>query len=228
MESIQMKITKENIAIIEGDECISKWVESEGRLDHDPNSLPIMLSHVKENDTVIDIGAFIGDHTIAYAKKVGLEGKVIAFEPNQSSFECLEYNMKGFDNVELRKEGVSDSLHNISLTDVPTNAGMAYAEKSKKGIKCVSIDSLNLEKLDFIKIDAEGYEHNILNGAIETIKRLKPIMVIEINNAALLRNGTSNNDIYIFLNDLGYDYKNIYEGQTLYEEQLDLICIPKK
>jgi len=222
-----MKITKENIAIIEGDECISKWVESEGRLDHDPNSLPIMLSYVKEGDTVIDIGAFIGDQTFAYAKKVGGFGKVIAFEPNPTAFECLEHNMFDFDNVELRNEGVSDTKGNIKLTDVATNAGMTYAEKAKKGIKCVTIDSLKLNKLNFIKIDAEGFEHNILKGAIETIKKFKPIMVIEINNHALLRNGTSNNDVYIFLSELGYGYRNIYNGQTLYEEQLDLLCIPK-
>lgn len=221
-----MKITKENIAIIEGDECISKWVENDGKLDHDPNSLPIILSYVKEGDAVIDCGAFIGDQTIGYAKKVGANGKVIAFEPNPIAFECLEYNLELFKNVELRNEGLSDSNGKINLVEVPTNAGMTFAEKSKKGIKCVTIDSLKLEKLDFIKIDAEGFEHNILKGAEKTIKKFKPKMVIEINNFALLRNGTSNNDVYIYLNELGYTYKNIYPGQTLYEEQLDLICIP--
>jgi FkbM family methyltransferase len=222
-----MKITKENIAIIEGDECISKWVESEGRLDHDPNSLPIMLSHVKEGDTVIDVGAFIGDHTLAYAKKVGEKGKVLAFEPNKENFKCLEYNLGGWENTTLYKLGLSDENGKIKMVDVPTNAGMSYAEKSNKGVQCTTIDSIELDRLDFIKIDAEGFEHNILKGAIETIKKFKPIMVIEINNHALLRSGTSNNDIYIMLTELGYDYKNIYNGQTLYEEQLDLLCIPK-
>jgi FkbM family methyltransferase len=222
-----MKITKENIAIIEGDECISKWVKETGKLDHDPNSLPIMLSYVKEGDHVLDVGAFIGDQTIAYSKKVGDKGLVLAYEPNPVAFECLEYNMKECGNVVILNEGLSDTKGYIKLTDVPTNAGMTYADKSKKGIKCNTIDSLDWDRLDFIKIDAEGFEHNILKGAIETIKKFKPIMVIEINNHALLRNGTSNNDIYIMLMELGYDYKNIYPGQTLYEEQLDLLCIPK-
>lgn len=222
-----MKITKEGIAVIEGDECISKWVEETGKLDHDPNSLPIMLSYVNESNHVIDIGAFIGDQTIAYSKKVGKTGKVIAFEPNPAAFECLEYNLRGIDNVELINQGLSDSAGNIKLTDIPTNAGMTYASKSKKGIKCVTIDSYELSKLDFIKIDAEGFEHKILKGAEQTIKKFKPIMVIEINNHALMRNGTSDNDIYIYLNELGYDYKNIYPGQSLYEDQLDLICTPK-
>lgn len=218
-----MKIVK-GIAVIEFDECISKWVEETGELAHDMNALPRILPHIKEGDTVIDVGSFIGDHTIAYAR---IASKVIAFEPNPEAFECLEYNLRTFSNVEFRNEGLSDSIGHIKLTDVPTNAGMTYAQKSKKGIKCITIDSMGLDKLDFIKIDAEGFEHKILKGAEETIKKFKPIMIIEINNHALLRNGTSDNDVFIYLNELGYDYKNIYPGQTLYEDQLDLICTPK-
>jgi FkbM family methyltransferase len=223
-----MKITKEGFAIIEGDECISKWVESEGRLDHDQSALPILLRYIKSGDTVIDAGAFIGDHTIAYAKKVGGLGKVIAFEPNPTTFECLEYNLKEFDNCELRNEGLSDSAGKLSLTDVPTNAGMSYAEKTdkKKGIKCVTIDSLYLDRLDFIKVDCEGFEHKILKGAEETIKKFKPVMVLEINNYALIRNHTTDNDLYIYLNELGYRYRNIYPNEPIHAEQLDLICLP--
>jgi FkbM family methyltransferase len=222
-----MKITKHGIAVIEGDECISKWVESEGRLDHDQNALPRILPYIKEGDHVLDIGAFIGDHTIAYSNKVGFYGKVIAFEPNSKSFECLKYNLNGIKNTELRNEGLSDEVGKITLTDVETNAGMCFAIKSKAGVKTITIDSLKLTRLDFIKIDAEGFEHKILKGGEETIKKFKPIMVIEINNHALLRNGTSDNDVFVYLNELGYYYKNIYDGQSIYEDQVDLICTPK-
>ncbi len=111
------------------------------------------------------------------------------------------------------------------MNDISTNAGMSYAEKSKKGIKCITIDSLELDRLDFIKIDCEGFEHKILKGAEKTIKKFKPVMVIEINNFTLNRNNTSDNDIYIYLNELGYTYQNIYPGQSLYGDQLDILCI---
>lgn len=230
MENYKLKIVNLNgkdVALLEGDKYVSKWAQEMGRLDHDQNMLPYVLPIIKEGDTVMDVGAFIGDHTIAYAKKAGVSGRVIAFEPNHESFECLKFNMKEFENAELRKEALSDEVCRVRINEVEENAGRANVEKSKKGIKCVTIDSLNLDKLDFIKIDAEGFEHKILKGAEETIKRLKPIMLIEIVNDYLLRNKTSNNDIYIYLAELGYNYRNVYPEQSLYEQHLDLLCTPK-
>lgn len=223
-----VKLNGEDVAILENDQYVSKWAVEMDRLDHDQNMLPFVLPFIKEGDTVMDVGAFIGDHTIAYRKKVGDSGKVIAFEPNHESFECLKFNMEKFDNVELRKEALSDEVCKIQLTEPDDNAGRAYAKKNKKGIKCITIDSLNLDRLDFLKIDAEGFEHKILKGAIETIKRLKPVILVEIVNDYLLKNGTSNNDIFIELIELGYDYRNIYKEQSLYEVHVDVICTPKK
>lgn len=217
-----MKIVK-GIAVLEEDQYICKWVQESGRLDHDQNLLPRILPYVK--GTVIDVGAFIGDHTIAYARRAN---KVIAFEPNPNAYQCLDFNLKNYPNVELRNQGLGEIPGKISLTDVPTNVGMVYASKSNKGIDCITIDSLNLDRLDFIKIDAEGYEHNILKGAEETIKKYKPVMVLEINNHALMRNRTSNNDVYIYLMKLGYDYRNVYPSGGLHDEQLDILCTPKK
>src|SRR6478736_1478467 len=133
-----MRITKDNIAIVDGDECICKWVEDSGRLDHDTSLLPIILKYINSDSVVIDAGAFIGDHTISYARKAK---KVYTFEPNKNNFKCLEYNMSHFLNVELLNMGLSDEECSIKITEVETNAGMAYAEKAKKGIKCITIDS---------------------------------------------------------------------------------------
>jgi hypothetical protein len=66
-----MKITKHGFAVLENDQWISRWAEEEGRLDHDQNMLPLILKHIYRGDTVVDVGAFIGDHTIAYSEKVG-------------------------------------------------------------------------------------------------------------------------------------------------------------
>lgn len=226
-----MKIIKGNndkeIAILGNDEYISKWVEETGNLAHDFNMLPLVLPYIKQGDTVIDVGAFIGDHTIAYSRAVGEDGEVIAFEPNPEAFECLEYNLRCCPNAILRKECLGDSHGKMTLIMHPQNAGMAYIESKKGKSKSITIDSLELERLDFIKIDAEGFEHRILKGAEKTIKKFKPVMLIEINNHALNRNETSDNDIYIYLIELGYDYRNIYPGQPIHAPQLDLLCTPK-
>src|SRR5687767_9160852 len=88
----RMKILPNGIAVLEKDSHISKWCESEKRLDHDQNLLPVILSYVKKGDWVVDAGAFIGDHTRAYLDRVGATGVVVALEPNPEAFECLKHN----------------------------------------------------------------------------------------------------------------------------------------
>lgn len=226
-----MKLTKNNIAVIEGDECISKWVEESGRLDHDRNMLPLVLKHIKQGDTVIDAGAYIGDHTIAYARAVGASGEVHAFEPSPEAFECLKHNLKGYKNVFGYNQGLGSAECHVVVCNVKENPGMnhimPWPYEYSNSFKVVTIDSLKLDRCDFIKIDVEGYELEILKGAQDTIKRFKPKMLIEINQMTLDRMQIRREDIFIFLTQLGYSYANIYKGQSLNEYQMDILCLPK-
>jgi FkbM family methyltransferase len=222
-----MKITQQGFAVLENDTHISKWAEESGRLDHDQNMLPLILSQINKGDTVLDVGAYIGDHTIAYSKAVGENGKVIAFEPNEDAFECLCHNLAPFGNTELFNSCVGDSnLGKMILIKHPENIGMTYVKPGKGKHKVVTIDSLELERCDFIKIDVEGFELKVLEGAEQTIKKFRPKMLIEINDHTLHRVGITQNDIYIFLIQHDYSYKNIFGG-SIYEPQFDLICTPK-
>ena len=105
----QIKVLPNDIWVLHGDQ-ISQWVEQEGRLDHDQNLLPTILAHIKPGDTVVDAGAFIGDHTVAYSKAVEEEGWVIAFEPNPVARKCLRHNLKKHHNVTLMDYGLSDKI----------------------------------------------------------------------------------------------------------------------
>jgi len=223
-----------DIALIKEDQCICRFVRESNRLDHDQNMLPEIFKHMKKGDVVIDCGAFIGDHTIAYAKRVGETGTVFAFEPSKEAYECLKHNTKNEERVIIYNGGLGATIHKVNIMPVEGNAGMNYlvakdstAEPHQYydfNINVLTIDSLNLPKLDFIKIDCEGYELEVLKGGIETIKRLKPKMLIEINQMTLERSGLTREDIFTFLTDLGYKYKNIYNGQGLEDAQLDIIC----
>ncbi len=212
-----------DIALIKEDQCICRFVRESNRLDHDQNLLPQVLKHINKGDVVIDCGAFIGDHTIAYANKVGPTGAVFAFEPGKEAYECLAHNTRNEERVIIHNGGLGATIHKANLNDVPDNSGMNYLTEGTE-ISIITIDSLNLPKLDFVKIDCEGYELEVLKGAIETIKKFKPKMLIEINTMTLERSGITREDIYNFLKELDYKYKNIYNGQSLDEYQMDIIC----
>jgi len=223
-----MKLTKEGIAVLENDSHISKWVEDEGRLDHDQNALPRILPHIKQGSVIFDIGAFIGDHTIAYARK----GIVHAFEPNPDVFECLKYNMQKKDVV-CRCIALSDKVHNYSVIVPIANIGMTTIESKSdsKGMTTTTIDIYCKDMgviPDFIKIDAEGYELKILVGGFETITKHKPILVLEVNEYALIAHGTSRTELFEYLDKIGYIYSDIY-GEPLenLHTQFDIICYAK-
>lgn len=216
-----------DIAILEGDTHISKWVRESGRLDHDQSMVPLICEHIKNEAIVIDAGAYIGDHTIAYARAVGVGGFVFAFEPNPEAFECLKYNLKNFPNTMCFKQGLGSKTESKGLTNVSGNIGVNHIIEGN-GVSITSIDELELFGVDLIKIDCEGYELEILKGAYETIKKFKPKLLIEINKGTLQREGISEKDIFGYLDRMSYAYKNIYAGQPLSGDQYDIICEPKE
>ena len=219
-----MKILPNGIAVIEGDTHIGKWVEQSGRLDHDQNTLPLLTKHIPKGGTVVDVGAFIGDHTLHYANCVGPTGSVIAIEPNPVAFECLGHNMQEHKHVTCLNVGAS--FRSIRLTlDPDPNAGASRAKEDEGGLlAAISIDSLGLANCDFMKFDCEGFEVWALRGAFGTIRHHKPVMLIEVNESALAAQGFDPQHIFDIMDVHGYQYRNIYEGQPMEGPQYDILA----
>lgn len=217
-----MKILPNGIAVIDGDTHISKWVEQTGRLDHDQNVLPLLTKHIPKGGTVVDIGAFIGDHTLHYANCVGITGSVVALEPNPVAFACLAHNMSAHKQVTCLNVGASDSSHTIGI-EADANAGATYAN-AEGAIPCLPLDSLYLAACHFIKMDCEGYEVRALHGAFHTILMHKPVLLIEVNEGALARQGKRPADIFEILDECGYQYRNIYPNTPMEGDQYDILA----
>jgi len=84
-----MKILRNDLAVLENDTHISKWVEQHNSLIHNKSLAQELKFYLRKDMTVVEIGAFIGDNT-AFLKD--LSKWVISFEPNPEAFECLEHN----------------------------------------------------------------------------------------------------------------------------------------
>ena len=226
-----MHITN-GIATIESDLCISKWVRESGRLDHDQNMLPLLKTFIPLHGVVFDIGAFIGDHTIFYSNAVGEKGKVYAFEPSKEAFECLDYNLNYKPNTFVYNMALGNTKGFVSTNEVEDNAGMNFITESEKGVILDTLDNFvennNITQIDFIKIDVEGYELEVLKGAEKSINKFKPTLLIELNDLTLYRAGISRKDIFDFLDKNGYIYRNIYKEKGIDEYQMDLISYVKE
>lgn len=144
------------------------------------------LIPVERNDVVLDVGAFDGETALAYAEEVGALGHVHAFEPEGENFEALRRALeasavgarvtphrlgcwKTSGELNLRTEGCAPSHFHVS-------------ETGDTVVRVTSIDDFlggrTNPRVDWIKLDVEGAEHPILEGAVESLRALRPKLAI--------------------------------------------------
>jgi len=180
----------------------------------------------KEGDTIIDAGAFIGAFAIYVSKKIGNNGKVIAFEPDIKNYELLMKNItiNNLDNVFCYNYCLwnTESELKFYASGRNTSSVVAVQQKEEKDtqiirVKAVALDNfltkLNISNVDFIKMDIEGAEIEALNGAIKLLKRNNPNLAIASYHK---RDGVeTHNTITPILSQLGYNVSTIFSGQTI-------------
>lgn len=144
-------------------------------------------------DTVIDGGANIGTHTLAFADACGPSGRVIAVEASPEVAQILRRNVKenGLGGVEQITAALGASAGTCRFSRLVTeglqNVGMLCVveggdDQSTIEVPVITIDSLRLQSLRLLKLDIEGQELEALKGATETIDRLFPIVSVELLN----------------------------------------------
>lgn len=202
-----------------------------------------MKATLSEGNVVIDIGANIGWFTILSASLIGPRGRVYAFEPRDSTYLYLQKSVAAnsyLDRVRCFQLGLSNksSVQYVSWSPNSNNRGGTYLSSSElKGfdqhqITTVPLDMLQLTNVDFIKIDVEGFESRVLNGAIRTLLNFKPIILCEINFEQLIKVGGSDyKQLGATLADMGYDSYFLIDGKgsdsvnDAYDKSIDVINI---
>lgn len=139
------------------------------------NTLVRSLELAPGRRVAIDIGAHVGLWSMHLAKEFA---QVYAFEPVQLHRECFARNVSA-SNVDLLPFALGNKAGEAKMVWDPTNTGHTHIGDTGIPTELRTLDSFLLESVDFIKIDAEGYEVFILEGALDLIKRCKPVICIE-------------------------------------------------
>jgi FkbM family methyltransferase len=147
----------------------------------------LLCQILRRGHTVVDAGANIGTHTLAFAKVVGARGVVHAFEPQRIVFQtlCANLSLNRVHNVCVYHAALGADSGSACVPvpdyDHPDNFGGFTLNSSTNGemVPMLTIDQLHLKQCHVIKIDVEGMEWEVLKGATQTIQRLRPILYLE-------------------------------------------------
>jgi FkbM family methyltransferase len=198
---------------------------------------------VRPGDTVFDIGANIGAHTLGMAQSVGPAGKVFAFEPTDFAFEKLKRNLALNPQLQART-----SAHQILLAATSSAAldPQIYASWPLKTDDAVhpkhrgrlvttanaTIDTLDdfveregITRLDLIKIDVDGHEFPVLQGAVRTLTKFHPTLVMEMSPYVHAEHNKSFGDFVALLRDAGYSLRDVdtWNSLPLKAEELEAL-----
>jgi FkbM family methyltransferase len=150
--------------------------------------LDVFRQVVQPGHIVIEVGANIGAHTVALSRIVGPTGAVLAFEPQRLVFQtlCANLALNSCANVAARQEAVGAALGELLVPvlppDAPNNFGaLPLGNRWQQGehVPLITIDSLQVTGCRLIKMDVEGMEVEALQGAADTIRRLRPALYVE-------------------------------------------------
>lgn len=186
------------------DEFMSKELRADGtyQLPH----LQAALAYVTDFSCAIDAGAHIGTWTKPLSS---LFARVIAVEPSPDTFAALELNVARFcvGSVQTKACALGAAAGRVSLeldgkNQARKNTGARYVLPGGT-IPCETIDSWGLPSLGFLKLDVEGSEPDVLDGALRTLARCRPIVLFE-NKAFWTRYGKPADAPHAILSSLGY------------------------
>jgi FkbM family methyltransferase len=204
------------------------WLDAQMYTDYitglyEKSCTQVLREHLRQASLVLDIGANLGYFSIFMAKHAGGNCQILAFEPMPDTFGLLERNIKlnNLTNVNAIKAAVSDKSGDVELLSdarqrlSKTASIVGYrleGEAKKTTAQAIRIDQYfeGAEQLpDLIKVDVEGGELAVLNGARAAIRRGRPTLVIEIHGWG----SEDSQKVLDLLADVGYS-ANILEIRT--------------
>jgi FkbM family methyltransferase len=196
---------------------------------HEPSVVHGLEELVRPGWTAIDVGANIGYFTLLMANRVGPQGKVIAFEPLAENFSILQENIKlnSHPNVVVENLALMSRTERIELRSATPGAITWVASArvdQNSAVESESVEAISLDeyvqkkgiaKVDFLKIDVEGAEASVLDGATSVLNRDKPILLIELHELDRFKD---KHPAILKLRDHNYQVRSL--GMRLWQEHV--------
>ena len=187
---------------------------------YEPNEFCFLNNFLKPGMVFVDIGANLGLYALFASKLVNKEGIVLAIEPSEREFKRLKANIELNQSTNIRPlmQAISNSSEERELLIAEeehsghnTFGAFAYASVQDQGKQRVRPETLDevvkkegLSRVDVIKIDVEGHELFVFEGAKKTLSKFRPILLLEIADRALIHQDCSSSQVLDFLSQRGY------------------------
>lgn len=174
---------------------------------------------IEDGAIVLDCGANVGKHTLNFARYVGDAGQVIAVEPNPETYRNLcdrvnaNVNSHRITPMNLAVGAVDSRISFFANTRRPALSSAIIAQAGPRDhleeieVSCRSVDDVfsDIPRLDFVKIDVEGFEFEVFKGARETIEKFRPYVFYENNRQQGVNNGNYEEDEFLgYFRELDY------------------------
>lgn len=236
MSNIVIKSKNGPIIVNTYDKYVGKSLIKYGEFSE--SEADLFRSLIKTGMTVIDVGANYGAHTLLFSHLVGKSGQVFAFEPQIQVYNCLcgSLALNNITNVTavcapVGKEGETVKYMEIDYNHDDNFGGYSF-DQIEEGEE-INVVPINMP-CHFMKIDVEGMELNVIQGAEKMIREYNPVMYVEADRPS------KNKELFSFIRSLDYevywhsapffnannfnqDKENLFEGIA----SINVLCVPK-
>lgn len=179
-------------------------------LSDETGLLEIVKPYLRDNKVAIQAGGNCGMQVVKFADYFET---VYTFEPDPVNFHCLVNNLP-YANVHKFQCCLGDDHRMVRMVTLNNEIGGFHVYPYEGTIPTLRVDDFNLSDCNFIQLDVEGYQLFALMGALETIKKFKPVISIELDWA--FRYNVNEDDIKSFLRNLGYAQVDKYTSDYIY------------
>lgn len=208
----------------------ASWLKTEG-LEHDLWMCGYLEKLINRFSIkrVVNAGCHVGTLASVFLRR---DCSVLAFDPNPEACACILHNLGHHETLTVENVALGDRTGVAYLHLNEENAGASYLTYAAGGgepmptVPVMELDAFRVSP-DFLLLDCEGWEPKAIRGALNTIARCRPVMVLEVNEGALDRVGESREGLLKMIDGLGYAREIMQDGLGWDAPQYDILAVPR-